>query len=295
MTKILLTGKNGQLGKELQPLLSTTGELMAFGKEELDLSNSDQIRDCIEKHQPDIIINAGAYTAVDKAESEPELAHAVNSNAPKIIAESAEKIGARLFHISTDYVFDGTKNKPYTEQDQPHPIGVYGKSKLAGEEAIKNSCSNYVILRTAWVYGVYGKGNFVKTMLRLGTEREELKVVSDQTGTPTWTNDIAKAIMGLVANLPSSPVQEIYHFTNSGVASWYDFSIAIFEEAKVLHFPLKIHRVSPISTEEYPTPAKRPAYSVLSGEKIGKILGTPPPQWRVSLREMLTQLSTEKQ
>lgn len=294
MNKILLTGKNGQLGKELQPLLSTIGELIAFGKDELDLSNSDQIRDCVQKHQPDIIINAGAYTSVDRAESEPELAHAVNSNAPKILAESAEKIGARLFHISTDYVFDGTKNKPYTEQDKTHPIGVYGRSKQGGEEGIKSHCNNYVILRTAWVYGVYGKGNFVKTMLRLGQEREELKVVFDQVGTPTWTNDIAKAIMGLIAKLPSSPVQEIYHFTNSGVASWYDFSIAIFEEAKVLHFPVTVHRVSPIPTEEYPTPAKRPAYSVLSGEKIGKILGTPPPQWRVSLREMLTQLSTQK-
>lgn len=294
MTKILLTGKTGQLGQELEPLLTQIGETIALSKEDLDLSNPDQIRDCVSKHQPNIIINAGAYTAVDKAESESELAHAVNGEAPTILAESAEKIGARLFHVSTDYVFSGTKNKPYTEEDEPDPLGVYGQSKLAGEVGVQNNSNNYVILRTAWVYGIYGKGNFVKTMLRLGKEREELRVVSDQMGTPTWTNDIAKAIIGLITKLPTDPIQEIYHFTNSGVASWYDFSIAIFEEAKVLHFPLKVHRVSPIPTEEYPTPAQRPAYSVLSGQKIGQILGTRPPQWRVSLREMLTQLSTQK-
>ena len=294
MTKILLTGKKGQLGQELELLLPQVGEVIALGKEELDLSQGDQIRDCINHYQPDLIINAGAYTAVDKAETESDLAYAVNADAPTILAESAEKIGARLVHFSTDYVFNGEKHKPYTEADQPNPIGVYGKSKLAGEQGIQKHCSNYIILRTAWVYGVYGQGNFVKTMLRLGEEREALKVVSDQIGTPTWTNDIAKVIVGLITQLPSSPVQEIYHFTNSGVASWYDFSIAIFEEAKVLRFPLKIHRVSPIPTTEYPTPAQRPAYSVLSGEKISKLLGVCPPQWRISLREMLTQLSIQK-
>ncbi len=294
MTKILLTGKKGQLGQELELLLPQVGEVIALGKEELDLSQGNQIRDCINHYQPDLIVNAGAYTAVDKAETESDLAYAVNADAPTILAESAEKIGARLVHFSTDYVFDGEKHKPYTEADQPNPIGVYGKSKLAGEQGIQKHCSNYIILRTAWVYGVYGQGNFVKTMLRLGEEREALKVVSDQIGTPTWTNDIAKVIVGLITQLPSSPVQEIYHFTNSGVASWYDFSIAIFEEAKVLRFPLKIHRVSPIPTTEYPTPAQRPAYSVLSGEKISKLLGVCPPQWRISLREMLTQLSIQK-
>ncbi|MDR9404052.1 MAG: dTDP-4-dehydrorhamnose reductase [Halothece sp. Uz-M2-17] len=294
MTKILLTGKNGQVGQELELLLTQVGEVIALGKEELDLSNEEQIRNSIHHHQPDLIVNAGAYTAVDQAESEESLAYAVNGNAPTILAESAEQIGARLLHISTDYVFDGTKHKPYTETDQPNPISVYGKSKLAGEQGIQKHSRNYIILRTAWVYGAYGSGNFVKTMLRLGKEREELKVVSDQVGTPTWSNDIAKAIVGLVMRLPASPVQDIYHFTNSGVASWYDFSIAIFEEAKVLHFPLKVHRVSPISTRDYPTPAQRPAYSVLSGEKISQILGTRPPQWRISLREMLTQLSTQK-
>jgi len=294
MTKIILTGKNGQLGQELEFLLTQIGEVIALGKEELDLSNDNQIRDCIGHYQPDLIVNAGAYTAVDQAENESEMAYAINADAPSILAESAEKIGARLLHISTDYVFDGRKHRPYTEKDQPSPLGIYGKSKLAGEQGVQKNCSNYIILRTAWVYGAYGNGNFVKTMLRLGKEREELKVVSDQIGTPTWTNDIAKAIVGLIMKLPTSPLQEIYHFTNSGVASWYDFSIAIFEEAKVLHFPLKVHRVSPISTAEYPTLAQRPAYSVLSGEKISQILGARPPQWRISLREMLTQLSIQK-
>jgi dTDP-4-dehydrorhamnose reductase len=294
MTKILLTGKNGQLGQELQLLLPQIGEVIALGKEELDLSQGDQIRDCIDHYQPDLIINAGAYTAVDEAERESEIAYAINGDAPAILAASAEKIGARVLHISTDYVFDGQKHRPYTEADEPNPIGVYGKSKLAGEQGIQANCRNYIILRTAWVYGVYGQSNFVKTMLRLGEEREELKVVSDQIGTPTWTNDIAKVIVGLIMKLPSSLVQEIYHFTNSGVASWYDFSIAIFEEAKVLRFPLKVHRVSPITTAEYPTLAQRPAYSVLSGEKISKLLGVRPPQWRISLREMLTQLSIQK-
>lgn len=293
MSKILLIGKNGQLGQDLKLLLTQTREILALGREELDLTNPDQIRECISSYQPTLIINAAAYTNVDQAEREPLLAHAINSDATTILAESAETIGARLFHLSTDYVFDGNHNQPYTEADSPQPIGVYGQSKLAGEMGIQNHCSNYIILRTAWVYGVSGKRNFVKTMLRLGKEREELKVVSDQVGTPTWTKNIAETISGLITQLPASPVQEIYHFTNSGVASWYDFSMAIFEEAKTLNFPLNIQQVSPISTEEYPTLAKRPAYSVLSGKKIGKLLETCPPQWRVSLRKMLSQLSSQ--
>ncbi|AFZ45410.1 dTDP-4-dehydrorhamnose reductase [Halothece sp. PCC 7418] len=294
MTKILLTGKNGQLGQDLQPLLRQQGELIALGKEDLDLSNLNQIRDVIKTQKPDLIINSGAYTAVDQAESEPDLAQTLNGDAPRVLAECAEQIGARLFHISTDYVFDGEKNQPYTEEDQPNPIGVYGQSKLAGEVGIQNNCQNYVILRTAWVYGTYGKKNFVKTMLRLGAEREELKVVSDQVGTPSWTYDIAQAVVGLMTHLPTSPIQEIYHFTNSGVTSWYDFSLAIFEEAQALKMPINIKQVFPISTPEYPTPAQRPPYSVLSNHKIAQILGTPSPQWRVSLRKMLSQLSQEK-
>jgi dTDP-4-dehydrorhamnose reductase len=297
MKKILLIGNQGQLGQELQPLLEPLGKVVAVGRKEMDLTQRNLIVKLIEENQPDLIINAAAYTAVDKAETETEIAMAVNGEAPTIMAQSAEKIGATLLHVSTDYVFDGSKNTPYTEEDVTNPISAYGKSKLAGEEGIQTTKADYYILRTAWVYGTYGKGNFVKTMLRLGKEREELGIVSDQVGTPTWTKDIALAITKLSRlslENGEKPATGIYHFTNSGVASWYDLAIAIFEEGKKLGFPLKIRRVAPITTAEYPTPAKRPAYSVLSNRKLNKILGTYPPYWRDSLRQMLEQLFKEQ-
>ncbi|MFM7884922.1 MAG: dTDP-4-dehydrorhamnose reductase, partial [Microcystis panniformis] len=237
---------------------------------------------------PDYLVNAAAYTAVDKAETEPDLAYSINAIAPKIMAESAEKIQAKFLHISTDYVFDGRKNTPYLETDLTNPLGVYGQSKLRGEEEIKTVNSQAIILRTAWVYGSYGKSNFVKTMLRLGKEREELKVVVDQVGSPTWAKDIATAITHLLINVDNPP--GIYNFTNSGVASWFDLTKAIFEEAKISGIPLKIQRVIPITTAEYPTPAVRPAYSVLSSQKISQQLGYIPPYWRDSLKAMLNQL-----
>lgn len=290
MTKILLTGSDGQLGQELQYTLKPLGEVIGMTRQMMDLSQPDQIRQTLQKIQPDIIVNSAAYTAVDKAESEPDLAFAINGIAPAIIAEEAQKIGAFLLHVSTDYVFDGTKNTPYIESDTTHPLSVYGQSKLAGERGIEKYTNAYVILRTAWVYGTYGKSNFVKTMLRLGQEREQLRIVADQVGSPTYAQDIAKAIANLLAhsNLRNTP--EIYHFTNSGVASWYDFAVAIFEEAKTLDFPIKVNQVVPITTSDYPTPAKRPAYSVLSGQKITSILGNYPPYWRDSLKQMLKQL-----
>jgi dTDP-4-dehydrorhamnose reductase len=204
------------------------------------------------------------------------------------MAESAEKIKAKFLHISTDYVFDGRKNTPYLETDLTNPLGVYGQSKLRGEEEIKTVNSQAIILRTAWVYGSYGKSNFVKTMLRLGKEREELKVVVDQVGSPTWAKDIATAITQLLINADNPP--GIYNFTNSGVASWFDLTKAIFEEAKISGIPLKIQRVIPITTAEYPTPVVRPAYSVLSSQKISQQLGYIPPYWRDSLKAMLNQL-----
>jgi dTDP-4-dehydrorhamnose reductase len=204
------------------------------------------------------------------------------------MAESAEKIQAKFLHISTDYVFDGRKNTPYLETDLTNPLGVYGQSKLRGEEEIKTVNSQAIILRTAWVYGSYGKSNFVKTMLRLGKEREELKVVVDQVGSPTWAKDIATAITHLLINVDNPA--GIYNFTNSGVASWFDLTKAIFEEAKISGIPLKIQRVIPITTAEYPTPAARPAYSVLSSQKISQQLGYIPPYWRDSLKAMLNQL-----
>lgn len=288
--KILLTGIDGQLGKQLLPLLQPLGDLKAVGREQLDLANFDKISRFIQETKPEIIVNAAAYTAVDKSESEPELAIAVNGTAPGVLAEEAQRLGATLIHVSTDYVFDGTRSIPYTEMDPTNPVGMYGKSKLIGEAAIQNTDANYIIIRTAWVYGAYGKGNFVKTMLRLGKEREELRVVYDQVGTPTWTGDLAGVIAGLIPHL-SEDIFGLYHYTNSGAISWYDFAIAIFEEAEKLGFPLKVKRVVPITTDQYPTPAKRPAYSVLNGAKIAQVLETHAPHWRQGLRQMLKELA----
>ncbi len=287
MTKILLTGISGQVGQELQQTLIPLGTVIGVNRQQLDLTKPEQITEAIATIQPDIIINAAAYTAVDKAESEADLAMAINATAPKVIAEAASQIEATVVHISTDYVFNGKNHLPYTETDATDPLGVYGKSKLLGEEEIRKQCDRHLIIRTAWVYGSRGHGNFVKTMLRLGAERKELRVVEDQIGSPTWSYDLAIAIaqMLFLSNLPLGT----YHFTNSGVASWYDFAVAIFEEARKLNFNVKIEHIVPITTADYPTAAQRPAYSVLDKQKISQILGEHPPHWRESLRAMLAQ------
>jgi dTDP-4-dehydrorhamnose reductase len=279
---------------------------MGVGRNTMDLAQPDSIRQVIGEVKPDLIVNAAAYTAVDKAETETELANAINTVAPTIFAEEAQRIGATLIHVSTDYVFDGRKNTPYTEEDATNPLGVYGKTKLAGEEGIRQNCDRYIILRTAWVYGTHGKSNFVKTMLRLFAERDEIRVVTDQVGTPTWAFEIAAAIRNIGERCIDRPPEQqpsqeqvrqslptgIYHFTNSGVASWYDFAVAIFEDAKQLGFPMSVQRIVPIATSDYPTPAQRPAYSVLSGQKISlAVLGTHPPHWRQGLKKMLVELS----
>jgi dTDP-4-dehydrorhamnose reductase len=309
MKKILLIGRNGQVGQELQDLFSNKSiarqtELIALGRQELDLLQPEQIKSTIATIKPDLVINAAAYTAVDKAETEADLANAINGIAPGAMAEATQQLGSTFIHISTDYVFDGTKNTPYLESDPTNPLGIYGQSKLLGEEKIQIHGDRYIILRTAWVYGSRGHGNFVKTMLKLGQEREEIRVVADQIGSPTWAKDIAAAITQLfiattffsdreIADL-KLPAMGIYHFTNSGVASWYDFAVAIFEEAELLNFPLKVKEIVPITTSEYPTPAKRPAYSVLSGSKIAKTLGYYPFHWRKSLRKMLRELANSQ-
>lgn len=289
--RILLTGITGQLGQELQQTLAPLGEVIGVGRKTLDLAQPDRIRQVINEVKPDAIANAAAYTAVDKAESEPELATAINAIAPKIMAQEAQQLGATLLHVSTDYVFDGQKNTPYTEDDTPNPLSVYGQTKLAGEAGVREACEDYLILRTAWVYSASGR-NFAKTMLRLGSEREELRVVADQLGTPTRARDIAQAIQRLlqIRTQNAQCTNNIYHYTSSGVASWYDFAVAIFEEAKRLGFPLKVQKVVPITTSEYPTPAKRPAYSLLSGQRIAALLETHPSHWRESLRQMLVEL-----
>ncbi|MEG4118692.1 dTDP-4-dehydrorhamnose reductase [Microcoleus sp. N9_B4] len=286
--KILLAGGSGQLAQELQPILLSSGEVIALDRTRLDLSQPESIRQAMAEIQPDLVVNSGAYTAVDKAESEPELAYAVNGIAPGIFAEECEKLGASLIHFSTDYVFDGSRGSAYLETDSTNPLGTYGKSKLAGEEAIRKAGNRHIIIRTAWVYGNGGKGNFVKTMLRLGKEREEIRVVTDQIGSPTWTGDLGAATSQIIPLLGPETFGT-YQYTNSGVCSWYDFAIAIFEEAAQLGLPLKVQRVIPITTAEYPTPAKRPAFSVLSTVKISALLGTYPPHWRQGLRQMLAR------
>ncbi len=291
--KIALVGADGQVGHELRQTLCPLGEVLSFNRQSLDLSQPEQIEEQLLPLAPTIIVNAAAYTAVDKAELESELAHTINEIAPTHLAKVAQSLNAQLVHISTDYVFDGLKGSPYQTDDSTCPMSVYGRSKLAGEQAIQAHCDRHWILRTAWVYGVHGKGNFVKTMLRLGADRPELKVVADQIGTPTWAKSIAEAISDLIGTLSpelKTAPAGIYHFTNSGAASWYDFAIAIFEEAQALGIPLQIEQVIPITTADYPTPAQRPHYSVLSPQDILPFLRTRPLHWRAALRLMLKEL-----
>jgi dTDP-4-dehydrorhamnose reductase len=304
--RILLTGKNGQVGAELAMLLPGLGEVTAYDHHQLDLSNSDQIRRAIREVRPAIIANAAAYTSVDQAEKEEEKAHAINADAPALMAEEAKRIGAVLVHYSTDYVFDGSSNLPYAETDKTNPINVYGKTKLAGEEAIRAVGAPHLIFRTAWVYGTRGR-NFLLTILRLATEREELKVVRDQWGAPTWSHDIAKATATVLLQLSQQGPEAIskfggtYHMTSGGKASWFEFAKAILEEASRMPQgipwfetatkgqPLVTRCVTPIPTEEYPTPARRPAYSVLSNSRLKQDFGLELPAWSVQLRAVFAK------
>jgi dTDP-4-dehydrorhamnose reductase len=288
MTKILLFGSAGQVGRELNNTLKDVGTVIECNRNTVNLEDNQQIKNIIQQIKPDLIVNSAAYTAVDKAESEPQLAEQINAIAPKIMAEESEKINSKLIHISTDYVFNGEKNQPYLETDKTNPLGVYGQTKLAGEENIKNTSSDYLILRTAWVYGTYGKGNFVKTMLRLAQEKEQLNIVIDQIGSPTYAQDIAQTIKLIIPSILSQKiVRETYHFTNLGVCSWYDFTVNIIEEAKKLDYPIKLKQILPILTSEYPTPAKRPHYSVLSTKKLINDFQIIPNYWQTSLKIML--------
>jgi len=288
---ILLVGAQGQVGQELQrtlkPLVAQFGSLCAMGRAEMDLSDLDAIASTVKSLQPQLIVNAAAYTAVDKAESEPDLAYRINAEAPKVLAESAAKCNAAMVHISTDYVFPGDDSSPRVETDKTGPLSVYGKTKLAGEEAIRAALDSHLILRTAWVYGTYGPSNFVKTMLRVGATRAELNVVNDQIGSPTWASDIADAIAHISPQVTDHP--GTYHLTNHGRISWHDFAEAIFAEARALGVPLAVETVNAIPTSAYPTPAKRPAYSVLNCQKIEAVLGYHPPDWRKSLQKMLKE------
>jgi len=285
--KVLITGANGQLGWELQRTKPKGWQLIALSRAELDITDSAGVKSVFQQYQPDLVINCGAYTGVDKAESEKEKAFAVNGNGPANIAGAAADIQARLIHISTDFVFDGTKSQPYLPEDNPKPVSVYGASKLQGEKSVLAETANKaLILRTGWLYSSHGS-NFVKTMLKLMTTRDEISVVTDQVGTPTWSRDFAKAIY----NFSGRPdVQGIYHWTDAGIAGWYDFAVAIQEEAFQLGLLKNIVPIKPIRTEDFPTPAKRPPYSVLDKTATWQTLGYTASHWRSSLRKMLEEL-----
>lgn len=287
--RILLTGKNGQVGWELRRTLATLGEVTALGSTELDLADAAALRAAVREIRPDIIVNAAAYTAVDKAESEPDRAYAVNGIAPGLLAEEAARQGALLVHYSTDYVFDGTKADPYLETDLTGPLGVYGASKLAGEEAVRSAAGRHLIFRTSWVYGGRGK-NFLRTILRLAAERAELNVVDDQFDAPTWSRAIAEASAQALAVLACHPAPEslwgTYHLSCAGRTSWHGFTRAILDTAALPRLP----RLEAIPTADYPLPAKRPANSMLSNAKLAQAFGIALPDWRNALALCLEEM-----
>jgi dTDP-4-dehydrorhamnose reductase len=283
--KILLLGKNGQVGWELQRALGPLGEVWALDYPEVDLGEGVALRQLVVEHKPDIVINAAAYTAVDKAESEPERAMRINGLAPGALAEAAKQAGALLVHYSTDYVYDGAKREPYVETDAPHPLGAYGRSKLAGDQAIAQVGCDHLIFRLCWIYGARGQ-NFALTMMRLARERETLRVVADQLGSPTWARLIAEATalalkQSLAANDPAV-FNGVYHLRAGGETSWHGFASRIVELMPVAE--RKCRTVEAIRTAEYPTPAKRPPYSVMSCEKLRRTFGLELPPWEQSLR-----------
>lgn len=294
--KILLTGINGQVGHALQTAFHASqlpAELIALNRSQLDLTSADQIREVVRTIQPDLIINPAAYTAVDKAESEPDLAYAINAKAPRLLAEEAERLNARLIHFSTDYVYDGKKTAAYLESDPTDPLSVYGQTKLAGEEAIRAVGLPHLIFRTAWVYGAYGK-NFMNTILRLANERDTLNIVADQIGTPTSSNAITDALMQIL-QLGNFEKTGVYHLVNYGQASWFEFAQAIIEKANDLRqqtgqAPLLTKYIQPITTAQYPTPAQRPANSLLDTAKLTADFGIQLPHWRDSLCHELNRL-----
>lgn len=296
--RVLVTGANGQVGRALLSQFRDGAELIACNRLALDLSSPDQIRAKVREARPDIIINAGAYTAVDRAETERDPAMAINAQAPGVLAEEAAKIGALLIHYSTDYVFDGSKNGPWNEDDRPNPLSVYGASKLAGEEAIRSVDGGYLIFRTSWVYAAEGK-NFVLTMLRLGRERESLNVVDDQIGAPTTAAELARATQAIATGILNNKFGSesnwagTYHTTCAGSVSWCGFARAIFERAPDL-LAGKKPIVNPIKTCEYPTQAKRPLNSVLSNEKLQQRFGIRLASWQSALDDVLNTISGQQ-
>lgn len=281
--KILVTGAYGQLGNALQRELAGDNNIEAIftDADSLDITDPTALDRFFEDNPAEIVVNCAAYTAVDKAESDDLKAAAINTAAVGNLGQAASKHGIKVIHISTDYVFSGESFRPYKENDEPYPQSIYGRTKLEGEGLLTSFCKDTIIIRTAWLYSEFGN-NFVKTMLRLSGERDEINVVSDQIGSPTYAGDLASAIHTIISDKNWQP--GIYHFTNEGVASWYDFTKAIFEISG------KNTRVNPIPTAQYPTPAKRPLYSVLSKNKIKQNYGITIPYWRDSLAECLKKL-----
>ena len=294
--RILLTGKNGQVGSELNKILSQFGEVIATGRNEMNLADPSQIRRVVQQIKPKLIINAGAYTAVDKAESDQELAKAVNGIAPKILAEEAKNNDALLIHYSTDYSYNGEmSHRPYLESDSPSPNSVYGKTKLQGDQAIEKSGVSHLIFRTGWVYSKRGE-SFLRTILKLAKEKNEIRVVNDQTGTPTWCRSIAEATCKSIKNIlekregslskTAAKISGVYHMTCQGETNWHRFAQTILELSCSDNMP----KLLAISTKEYPTPAIRPTYSVLSNTKLQKYFGIQLPHWEHALKQCLSDI-----
>lgn len=278
--KVVVTGAKGQLGTDLVHLLADKGyEVYGYGREELDITNFDQVKQIIGKVNPDVVIHAAAYTKVDLAESEPDQAFLINAYGTRNVVVASEAIGAKLVYISTDYVFYGTANEPYNEFAPTNPLSVYGKSKLAGEQFVRDLYSKFFIVRTSWVYGKHGN-NFVKTMLKLAQERDELMVVHDQIGCPTYTVDLANCVLELI----QTEKYGVYHVSNSGHCSWYEFAKAIFEEAGI-----KV-KVNPCTTKDLPRPAPRPAYSVFDHMSLRLNGFNDIRHWRKALNEFIYQV-----
>jgi dTDP-4-dehydrorhamnose reductase len=294
-TKILVFGRMGQVGWELRHKLACLGQVTAIEYPEIDFSKPDSIRTAMRAAEPAVILNAAAYTAVDKAESDPELATAINATAPGVIAEEAKRLGSVLVHYSTDYVFDGSKLTPWVETDAPNPLNAYGRTKLAGDQAIQASGCDHLIFRTSWVYGARGN-NFLLTMLRLGKERSELRIVDDQIGSPTSSECIAQATSDVLAQVlaPGGAGMQgrsgIYNLTSSGETSWFGFTKVILAEAAV-RFGSPLPNLVPILTADYPTPAKRPANSRLSCQRVEKTFGVSLPHWEHALSLVLDTLT----
>ena len=288
MQKILVTGANGQLGHELVAHAPEC-ELLALGRDALDLTDANALVERVAALAPDVVINAAAYTAVDRAESEPELAQRVNAEGAANLARACASFGTRMLHVSTDFVFDGRASTPYQPGADTAPLGVYGSSKLAGEKGVREALPGAFILRTGWVYSRFG-ANFVKTMLRLMGERDSLSVVCDQVGTPTWAAGLARSLWAAVAR---PQLQGTYHWSDAGVCSWYDFAVAINEEALACGLLQDATAIRPIPASDYPTPAQRPAYSVLDKTATWRALDLQGEHWRVQLRHMLKELKEQ--